>query len=299
MSDADSTSHNDDSKEKVQYHPSYCSPDADLVLASDQGKGTRFRVHSLILKLASEVFRDMLELKRDEDEACDEPIALAEGESLLKNILDEIYPNSITPHISHLPAQQFFDLAVAADKYNIQQILHAIRYGPDAFLNVGKNAFSPLLLYRIACRLGWEEERKSTSTKTLTLDFLADESIKQLNAMSAADAVALYTLRGNRKRKWFGLKVEGVWCAGEGCSKKYPKLGQNPGFLNILFEYWERIESGNQNIPRLLLADTFACARYKSVFEEKCGANQDHAVVASEIQQGLVICYGSLPTTVN
>lgn len=137
------------------YHPSYSSLDTDLVLSSKDG--VKFRVHSLVLKLSSGVFREILSVPRAENESPNDPIDLEESGEVLKALLDLVYPSGGLPD---MPTFDFVrDLSIACEKYEMAGATQAIK----------KHIFEPrkvypvLQMYGLARQLGWENESKIAS----------------------------------------------------------------------------------------------------------------------------------------
>ena len=58
-----------------QFHDRYNFDDGDLILLTSDN--VKFRVHSVVLKAGSGVFRDMLELARPNEQNSSEPINLS------------------------------------------------------------------------------------------------------------------------------------------------------------------------------------------------------------------------------
>lgn len=73
------------------YRSPYCYPDADLVLRTNDD--LLFRVHSSIMKMASGVFRDMLEVAQPAANGLEEDIPIDDHSSVVAQALDIIYPN--------------------------------------------------------------------------------------------------------------------------------------------------------------------------------------------------------------
>lgn len=106
------------------YHPSYCSPDADLILLSTDS--VKFRVHSLIMTMASEMrFGDMAEIIPNTKKECDNPVRMYERSDVIKAILDIIYPNQDIPKID---SYEFAErLLAAADKLHLRKVMSTVR----------------------------------------------------------------------------------------------------------------------------------------------------------------------------
>ena len=139
-------------------------PNGDVILRTQSSPNRDFRVHKLILSLASPFFADMFTLPQ--------PVRLGGGDELavvdvtdppqaLDLILRLIYPSFLPPNIDSL------DLLVEglgiADKYNIESARARLRMQLAKFIND-----APLRVYAIASRFGFEEEAEAASSLTTT-----------------------------------------------------------------------------------------------------------------------------------
>ncbi|KAI5116826.1 hypothetical protein M0805_006238 [Coniferiporia weirii] len=188
--------------QKQEFHPSYDYPDGDIVLrASD---GVSFRVHSIILKLASGFFRQMLEVPRDSSESSDDAIPLTEESTIIAYLLDLIYPNGAigTSDSAHLPAITTYDFAWAltraADKYDLPRVLAAVR---SVVMNTSALREHSLALYALACRWRWTAEARFASTGTLARPLLRAENFPILRMLDSADLCNLLALHAARKER--------------------------------------------------------------------------------------------------
>ncbi|TDL26617.1 hypothetical protein BD410DRAFT_783708 [Rickenella mellea] len=183
------------SADQDKFHPSYVSPDADLILLSDDG--IKFRAHSLILSQASKFFREMFGLPRPEKENPEDAIPIGESSLVTKAMLDIIYPGETEPR---LPTREFEfvrRLLSAAERFGIDRVNHYVRLltktGP--FIN------KPLEVYVLACAFGWDDEAHGLSLKTLTLDLTSSTYAKILKTLDATSLYNLFELRWERKRQ--------------------------------------------------------------------------------------------------
>ncbi|TDL26556.1 hypothetical protein BD410DRAFT_825706 [Rickenella mellea] len=140
------------------YHASYAFPDGDLVLQSKEG--TLFRVHSLVMKLASqEPFETMLELgsKDGQENGDDARIPMFESDEVLLAMLNIIYPNGdMGQHPSSLGFAK--QLLAAGDKFHMNKVVNmpACSYCFD--------------VYAIACQYDWEEVANEATFAVLACD---------------------------------------------------------------------------------------------------------------------------------
>jgi len=129
----------------------FCANDADVVI---RAAGTRdFRVHKLILSLASPVFRDMFTLPQPASDTLPN-VDVQESPEAWSNILHTIYP-TLNPTIDNLDSLE--SLLLAAKKYEMQSIIDTHK---KAFENREFIKEDPLHLYAIACACGFEDQAK-------------------------------------------------------------------------------------------------------------------------------------------
>lgn len=102
----------------MNFHPSYSDVHADLVLLSKDG--VRFRVHSLILKLASGFFRGMLGIPKAESEGPEDAIPMEENADVIGALLDTVFPSYFLkyPELSSRIVTLADPLLIAAGKYD-------------------------------------------------------------------------------------------------------------------------------------------------------------------------------------
>lgn len=181
-------------------HPAYgnADADADLVLRSEDGM--LFHVHSIIMRRASSVFRQMLGIQRLAQEGADTPISLTESGDVILGMLDSVYPDRERPEVPS--ANYLLELAIAGEKYDIPVVTRSVR----AFLNrilAGAHRypeFPPLELYRISCKLGWEEEAKAASKATLPYRLFVATHSDALRKLDSGSLLRLLALHDQRKR---------------------------------------------------------------------------------------------------
>ncbi|TFY63449.1 hypothetical protein EVG20_g6303 [Dentipellis fragilis] len=189
------------------FGPPFAAPDADVVLRSSQW--IDFRVHKLILSLASPVFRDMFALPRpkdDEDETMSivkngadyvdglPVVQVSETTTTLQYLLTATYPL-----VTSLPGsvEETIPVLSAAAKYEMTGSLEAIR----ATMHIrGMYEFGPeraLRVYGLACSHGLEAEALTGAWHTLFHDAALESYGKELCYVSGA---ALYELMQYRQR---------------------------------------------------------------------------------------------------
>ena len=164
---------------------------ADAILRSFDGK--EFRVHQLILSLASPVFQGMFNLPQPTDPPSQIPsVDVPESSDILQPFLQYLYPqlHPTIPDISMWAA-----LYTVADKYNVEMVTNLLR---DMLMSRFLET-SPLRVYALASYWGFEEEAKIASAKTLTMDIFKDLPRKDAELMGGGACQQLYLLHTNRR----------------------------------------------------------------------------------------------------
>lgn len=143
----------------------------------------RFRVHSIIMQMASNVFMDMINGAKDTGEA----IPLTEKSEIVKALLDIIHPNGIAISFIGKKFEYVWSLLAAADKYDIRKITDEIRV---RLLSDPYFKSYPLESYAIACRYSWKDEIAATTLGAL---FSVDEP-KSWKIFAELDAIHIIRL---------------------------------------------------------------------------------------------------------
>ncbi|TDL26516.1 hypothetical protein BD410DRAFT_836397 [Rickenella mellea] len=176
------------------YHPSYASPDGDIILRSDDG--VLFRVQSGVLIAGSGFFRGMLEIPRDNvEKENNEPIVMQETSGVLLIILEIINPMGDFPTIDSLDVAQ--QLVTAAEKLEVPKVITYVRrliMRNPSFLE------SPLDLYILGCQNHWEEVARAASTGTLIYNLNASIHLEKLKKLNTDDLLKLQSFHCRRKR---------------------------------------------------------------------------------------------------
>ncbi|KLO06554.1 hypothetical protein SCHPADRAFT_686828 [Schizopora paradoxa] len=183
--------------ESLSAHPAYKHADADLKLMSSDG--ILFFVHSVILRLASPVFADMVSIPQPSNpENSDgglETVKLTEEADVLLALLDSMYPRR--PALK-LESFQFVQrLACAADKYDVEDVTGTIR----RFICTTSAAIifgSTLCSYSLACRLGWEAEAKTLSYAALSANIDAPETLEVMETIEPQWVLKFLNFRRKR-----------------------------------------------------------------------------------------------------
>lgn len=187
------------------FDPSYTFNDGDLVLRS--ADGVNFRVHSLILKLASSVFRDMLDIPANAPHAAEKskrelskgPILATEPACVLRILLNILYPGA--PQILDIDIIDSPDLlrslARAARKYDMPSVNEALCACIVSRDIIAK--FHPVELYGVAWNMRFMREAMLLSTETLRCNLNAPEMFPILKMIDTEGVVKLQILHRRRK----------------------------------------------------------------------------------------------------
>jgi len=162
----------------------FTTDDGDIVLRAslEPGQQHDFRVHKLILCLASPVFKDMFTFPQPPNQTQNEgrqlPIVdIPESPEVMDTILRLIYPGVEPPKIHSLSTVSA--LLSATDKYNLTSMSHLLRDTLKTFL-----PGDPFGVYIIACRFGLLEEAKEAAKVSNTRSILRrgyDEEIQHVS----------------------------------------------------------------------------------------------------------------------
>ena len=167
------------------------APDADAILRSSDGK--ELRVHRLILSLSSPVFQGMFSLPRPTESPSKLPIIdVPETSDILQPFLQHLYPRS-PPRVADI--SMWAAVYAIADKYDTEMVMGLLR---DVLISRILET-SPLRVYALASRWGFEEEAKIASRRTLTMDIFNDFPREDAELMGGAACQRLYVLHFNRR----------------------------------------------------------------------------------------------------
>ncbi|KAJ7690649.1 hypothetical protein B0H17DRAFT_982909 [Mycena rosella] len=188
------------------FHPSFCSPDGDIVLSA-KGGGLFFRLHSFVLRTTSSWFRTMLSLPQGQSSSV-EVIFMDEDEDTLELLLRMVSGLPLLP-VESIPNDQLQNLSprqvtnydvvdrilFAAEKYDMPGPMSIMRL----LVMTPPLLDQPFRLYTVACRYGWEEEARFASTQTLT-HHLYDPGVRPLLQRLSTEALLnLFELHHIRK----------------------------------------------------------------------------------------------------
>lgn len=139
-------------------------PDGDVILRATHRTDSRdFRVHKLILSLASPVFKDMFQLPQPPSATSAVGIIdTHDPPRALEVILRHIYPSTDSPAIEDLTLLS--EVLALADKYDVGVARSQYRPLLAEFAKT-----EPLRVYAIACRLGYDHEMKIASSHSTSI----------------------------------------------------------------------------------------------------------------------------------
>lgn len=168
------------------------APDTNAILRASDGK--EFHVHRLILNLSSPVFQGMFALLQSTDNPSPHTpiIDVSDPSDVLEPFIQYLYLQS-PPKITDLT--MWTALYTIADKYNTEAVMKPLRdMLIPRFLET-----SPLHVYALASRWGFEEEAKIASRRTLTMDIFRDFPREYAELMGGGACQQLYLLHFNRR----------------------------------------------------------------------------------------------------
>ncbi|KAH9983211.1 hypothetical protein BJV74DRAFT_48095 [Russula compacta] len=180
--------------------PIFNTPDADVILRSDDARPIDFRVHRCILLAGSPFFQTMFSLPQPKCESEDRVhvLEVAESFAILDPLLRFLYPVP-DPNVPTLDA--LVPLMCAAAKYDMIAIMNRLRVllVSQAFLET-----SPVRVFAIASRFDLEEEAKLASKHTLrvrVLDVPLCDDLRHISAYSYHRLLDLHRRRGDAARQ--------------------------------------------------------------------------------------------------
>ncbi|KAJ7497068.1 hypothetical protein FB451DRAFT_1209958 [Mycena latifolia] len=172
------------------FHPSFCSPDGDIVLSA-KGGDLFFRLHSFILKTTSSWFRTMLSLPQGQSPSV-EVIFMDEDEDTLELLLRMVSGLPLLPIVHYDVVDK---ILFAAEKYDMPGPMSIMRL----LVMTPPLLDQPFRLYTVSCRYGWEEEARFASTQTLTHNLHDPEVRPLLQRLSTEALLNLFELHHSRK----------------------------------------------------------------------------------------------------
>lgn len=183
--------------EPILLSTDFCADDADVVI---RAAGTLdFRVHKLILSLASPIFRDMFTLPQPPPDKTDTlpRVDVQDSAKTWENILRIIYPNLPNPTIDTLDDLE--SLLSTARTYEMQSIIETYNKVPERRAFVEKD---PLRLYAIACACGFEELATYVARNAELLAVTRRYDISDLKGITFGAYHRLISFLADRDNNW-------------------------------------------------------------------------------------------------
>ena len=185
----------------------FTTDDGDIIIRAGPVPGLRcdFRVHKLILSLASPVFKDMFPLPQPPDQSRNEghqlPIVdIPEPPEVIDTILRLIYPGVELPMIPDLST--ISSLLSVTDKYDLMSVTPVLRGALRAFLP--SYSFE---MYITACRFGFSEEAREAAMVSTTRSILQQDCNDAIQHISNTDLFRF--VRFVQERELVGLSMIG------------------------------------------------------------------------------------------
>lgn len=170
-------------------------PDGDIIIRTQGVSPRDFKLHKLVLSLASPVFRDIFSLPQpisDVSRADIEIVDVTDPPEALDLVLRLIYPQFTPPNVENL--NLLVEGLVIADKYDIGRARTELRSRLSKFAKE-----NPLRVYAIAFRFGFEEEAEAAFSLTagICLPALVDlpDDLKYIPATVYHKLVRLHEMR--------------------------------------------------------------------------------------------------------
>ena len=216
----------------------FTTTDGDVILHAGPEPNSKhdFRVHKLILSLASPVFKDMFAFPQPPDQTLNEQqlsiVDILESPKVIDTILRLVYPGVEPPKIVDIPTLSAS--LSAADKYNITSIYPVFKDTLKTFLP--HHSFG---VYVVACRFGFVEEAKKAAKLGNTQSIMypgLDEEVRHISSTDLLRWVRFVQERETKGREiterlldW-DRQDEGARCAhGEGGETFYSRLEKAVG----------------------------------------------------------------------
>ena len=235
--------------------PLFTTDDGDIILraGSEPNSEHDFRVHKLIISLASPVFKDMFAFPQPPDpNSAEVPdisiVDVPDSPKVLDAILRFIYPGVEPPKIPDLSTLSA--LLSAADKYNITSIYPVLRDILKTFL-----PNHPFGAYIVACRFGFLEEAKEAAKVSNSQSIRSHDLDKEVQHVSGIDV--LQFARFVQAREYEGLStiehLLGPSSVGEGVKCKHWEDAKD-----FYYRLEKAVEEAFVSNPRMEHMDLFA-----------------------------------------
>lgn len=181
----------------AKFHPAFADGDADILLCSCDN--VLFRVHSLVLRLASGWFRTLFTLPQSPSCKLQQPraelIHMVEPADVIAALLSMASGKEL-PRLDSL--ERVEELLHAAEKFDMAGALSILRL---AICSSPILDAHPIRVYGIACQWGWHEQAKVAAAKTIGVDLFSCDAVKDLGTVDSPYLTRLLVLHRRRREE--------------------------------------------------------------------------------------------------
>ncbi len=169
-----------------------------------------FRVHVLILKKSSSVFKAMLHIPLGDASDRKDPVLLQEDSTSVEFMLRCISPNATPPFDQDLFFSEIKSIAEMADKYDMPRVMDFIRLYTTFHWDKALSTASALEMFGLACQWKWKDLVWKSSRETLNhkLNSTANLPVMKI-ALRENELYALLHLHWARRELLSRLPFEG------------------------------------------------------------------------------------------
>ena len=248
---------------KVPLSTDFCADDADVVIRA--AGALDFRVHKIVLSLASPVFKDMFTLPQPPP---DKPgtlphVDVQDPPKAWEIILQTIYPNLPNPKVDTLD--------------DLESLLHAaLAYEMHSIIETYKKAFEdrefveedPLYLFVIACACGFEDQAAYVARNAELLKVTRRPDPSDLRGFTLSTYCQLVSFLVERDNKWREI-TGGVPTGSPYCSHSDSQSRWLESFYNSIGERLLRPCLRTEEVYLKALEDR-SCCGLKGCYSGEC-----------------------------
>ncbi|KAF7363960.1 hypothetical protein MSAN_01054400 [Mycena sanguinolenta] len=191
----------------------------DVILRSSDG--VDFRVHQVVMSLASPIFATMFTLPQPEKDP--EPINMPESAVVLDQMLRFWYPGTEPLTIESLEELHAV-VEILISKYDVQSAVYTAKSHVREYLKT-----EPVAVYAIACTQGWEDLARTAARESLkhpirVFDYDAAQSLKHITADAYHRLMQYHYLCGTAAKgvttslRWVTAPNNWVWFSCRSCT---------------------------------------------------------------------------------
>ncbi|KAJ6501983.1 hypothetical protein C8R45DRAFT_606406 [Mycena sanguinolenta] len=191
----------------------------DVILRS--ADGVDFRVHQVVMSLASPVFATMFALPQPEKDI--EPITMPESAVILDQMLRFWYPGTQPPTIETLEDLHAL-VEILISKYDVQSAVYTAKSHVQKYLET-----EPVAVFAIACTQGWEDLARTAARESLkhpirVFDYDAAQGLKHITADAYHRLMQYHYLCGTAAKgvtaslRWVAAPNTWVWFSCRSCA---------------------------------------------------------------------------------